>query len=185
MEIEGVLLTGGASRRMGKDKAHLNVDGEVLAERIARNLRDHCSRVTVLGREPLVGCAFLADAEEFAGPLVALSRFTPTADLIFVASCDLPRFDGQIIPFLIPLLKGAQAVLPQNDGHVQPLCTVYTANAWISLQEAVREGKKSLMAWLERIQYRTVTPEELAKAGFDPRAFQGANSPEELAELLK
>lgn len=185
MEIEGVLLTGGASRRMGADKAHLNVDGQPLAERIANGLLSYCSQVTVLGNEAIAGCEFLADADQFAGPLAALSRFTPTSGLIFVASCDLPRFDGRLIPYFAHLLNGAQGVLPHNDGHVQPLCSIYTRGAWSHLQAAVSDGKKSLMAWLERIQYRTVTPEELGQAGLDPRAFQGANSPEELAQLLK
>ncbi len=181
--IEGVLLTGGASRRMGADKARLMVDGEPLAERIARSLAEHCSRVTVLGREPLDGCDFLEDQEEFAGPLIALSRFAPTADAVFVVSCDLPRFDGRLVPFLDSLRDGWQAVVPQADAHLQPLCAVYSAEAWTHLNHTVEEGKRSLMAWLERLRYRTVDPEEIADAGIDPLAIRGANSPEEWARL--
>lgn len=170
---------------MGSDKAHLQVGGEPLAHRIARKLRDHCSRVTVLGREPIAGCGFLADQEEFSGPLSALARFTPTSELIMVASCDLPCFDGRLVQFLMSKLEGAQAVVPQSEGHLQPLCALYSARAWPKLKDAVVNGKKSLMAWLDCIPYRTVSPEELAVTGMDPRAIQGANSPEELAQLLR
>lgn len=181
--IEGVLLTGGASRRMGADKARLVVDGEPLAERIARSLAEHCSRVTALGREPLDGCNFLEDQEDFAGPLIALSRFVPTANGVFVVSCDLPRFDGRLVSLLDSLREGWQAVVPQADGHLQPLCALYSADAWGELAGTVEEGKRSLMAWLENLRYRTVDPEEIADAGIDSLAIRGANSPEEWAQL--
>lgn len=125
----------------------------------------------------------MEDQEEFAGPLIALSRFVPTAGAVFVASCDLPRFDGCLVPFLNSRREGWQAVVPQADGHLQPLCAVYSADAWVTLTHAVEEGKRSLMAWLELLRYRTIDPEEIANAGIDPLAIRGANSPEEWARL--
>jgi molybdopterin-guanine dinucleotide biosynthesis protein A len=184
MMTEGVLLTGGASRRMGSDKSRLMVGGEPIAIRTARLLSEHCSRVTVLGRFPVAGHGFLEDQEDFAGPLNALARFIPNADTVFVASCDMPLFDGRMVPFLISHLESREAVMPFAEGHLQPLCAVYSADAWNVLARVLAEGQRSIKAWLERLQIQTVDPEEFARVGIDPRAYRGANSPEELESLL-
>ena len=78
MRPEGVLLTGGASSRMGQDKAAIRFDGEQLAVRIARSLDTVCDRVTIIGREPIPGYLLIKDLQEFAGPLVALSQLQPS-----------------------------------------------------------------------------------------------------------
>ena len=184
MNIEAVILTGGASRRMGSSKARLLVHGKPMAERIAAGLHEHVSKVTVLGREPIDGCDFLADQEDYAGPLVALSRFVPRADIVFVVSCDLPRFDGKLVDVLVSLLDGAQAVVPELDGHRQPLCAIYDARAWDTLHEVIGEGQKGLMSWLDRIECHVVHSNKLARLGIDERSLEGANTPDEFAHLI-
>lgn len=179
-----MILTGGASRRMGTDKAHLLVHGKPMAERIAASLREHVSKVTVLGREPIDGCDFLPDHEAYAGPMIALSRFVPSADSVFVVSCDLPRFDGKLVDVLASLLDGAQAVVPELDGHRQPLCAIYDARAWEALHGAIREGQKGLMSWLDRIDCRVIHSNQLARLGIEATSFEGANTPEEFSRLV-
>jgi len=183
MIVEAVLLTGGLSRRMGQDKAGLVVKGEPMAARLARLLASRCGHLTVLGREPLPGHKFLADSEESAGPLSALSKFVPTADFVFVAACDLALFDPRLIDICLSLVQGFDACLPVADGHPQPLCALYRATAWSSIAATVSEGKTSMMAWLDSIRYRTITAEGLKASGIDPRSVVGANTPEEWAGM--
>lgn len=177
--VEAVLLTGGASNRMGTDKARLTYRGEVVSERIARDLASICGKVTVLGREPIADCAFFADEETYAGPLVALSKFTPSAELVFVVSCDLPRFDAQLVILFQNNLGELDAAVPENEGRLQPLCALYRASDWLKIGTTLHAGKKSVMAWVDQLNCRTITPTEIAEAGIDPRAICGANSPEE------
>lgn len=184
MTIEGVLLTGGASRRMGTDKSVLLIEGETIAGRIARGLSQSCEQVTVLGRSPLAGYGFLEDQAEFAGPLIALSRFVPSCDAVFVASCDLPRFDGRLAGAFADRLNGWDAILPLVDQHLQPLCALYAATSWHELQQTVESGQRSLMAWIDRLQILALSPEDLAETGIDFRTVLGANSPEDWNRLL-
>ena len=184
MEIEGVVLTGGASRRMGQEKSQLRIQGEVLSERIARTLSIRAARVTILGREPISGFEFVADADEYAGPLIALSRFRPKYDAVFVASCDLPLFDARLIDLFLCHLQSPDAVLPEHDGRAQPLCALYKCSAWPPLEQTVAEGRKSVMAWIDRISIGLVAPEEIRDAGIDPNSIRGANTPEDLQQLL-
>jgi molybdopterin-guanine dinucleotide biosynthesis protein A len=179
MIVEGVVLTGGASQRMGEDKAGLLVEGVPVAVRTAHLLGLHCDKVTVLGREPIPGYAFLADKADYEGPLSALSRFVPTSDSVFVASCDLPRFDARVVEVTLSLIQGYDACLPVVGTQVQPLCGLYRATAWPTMSLLLSEGKKSMMALIERLRYRTITQEGLAASGIDVRSVIGANTPEE------
>ncbi len=183
MVIEGLVLTGGAGRRMGSEKALLTVQGESVAQRTARQLAGECGRVTILGRTPLSPYDFLEDQEEFAGPLSALARFDPIADTVFVASCDMPRFDGRLVPFLLSLIEGADAVVPVLGDRMQPLCALYSARLWEGLPARVSGGEQRMLGWLDTMTCRQVTAHDFTGAGIDPLSVKGANTPEEWRRL--
>lgn len=171
--IEAVLLTGGRSSRMGRDKAAIPIDGVPMGERIARELARVCEPVTVVGRSAIEGFAFLEDEEEFAGPLVALSRVRPVAEFVFVASCDLPLFDASVVEELAVRIGDADAAIPVVDGRLQPLCALYRASAF----GRISPGQRRVMAWLGSLQAVGVT--DLPR----PEAVRNANLPEELDAL--
>ena len=169
---------------MGTDKANLLVDGETMSQRILRQLRQRCEIVTILGREPIEGCAFLEDLELHAGPLAALSRFTPQAKTVFIVSCDLPRFDGAVVSYFASIIDGKDAVIPSVDGRLQPLCALYSAAAVSRIEAIYASGVRRLQAWTEQLSVIVVSPEELLANKVDHYTANGANSPQELATLL-
>jgi molybdopterin-guanine dinucleotide biosynthesis protein A len=155
-----------------------------LAERIVRSLRVIDVPVTVLGREPVEGAEFLADSEQFAGPLAALSHFRPSRELVFVVSCDVPRFDASLVKVLEGRMGEHEAVVPVADGWRQPLCALYRASAFERLATVVASGRRSVMAWVDALRVVEVDEEELASLGVDPDAVRGVNTPEELQRAL-
>ncbi|MBX3117467.1 MAG: molybdenum cofactor guanylyltransferase [Fimbriimonadaceae bacterium] len=193
MPIEAIVLTGGASSRMGEDKAGLTVGGEPQAKRIADIIAATGHRVTILGRSPIHGHNFLADAEEFRGPLAALSRYDPFSEFVFVASCDMPRFDPRIVPVLRTGIDSASgeaqnegvfdAAMPVIGGKMQPLCALYRRTAFLKIPEVVSAGKASLMSWLDLLNVRPFEAAELRSEGLDPHCVHSANTPEEFQGL--
>lgn len=179
MTIEAVLLTGGASRRMGTDKASLLVEGEPIGQRIARELAKACVRVTVLGREPLPGLEFLPDAVEYDGPLSALARFKPREPLVFVASCDLPRFQGEIVRELAERLGEHDAAVPIWEGRLQPLCALYRYTAFQALGARLEAGDRRLMSWVSQCDCLEIEASELRHG----MATHHANTPEEFERI--
>jgi molybdopterin-guanine dinucleotide biosynthesis protein A len=184
MAIEGVLLTGGSSTRMGADKATLLVDGVPLAERTLRELQPACVKVTVLGAERLAGTEFAADESPGAGPVAALARFEPTEEFVFVVACDLPRFEGRLIDVLRGEIGDADLCAPVRGGTLQPLCALYRASAFDAMTEVRASGSNRVMEWIDRLDARAIDEARLAEAGLDPRCAASANTPEELASLL-
>lgn len=177
--IQAVILTGGASRRMGSDKASLEFDSVPIALRTAQKLDELQIPVTVLGRTPLEGFDFIADQQDFQGPLVALSALTPSRQWVFVASCDMPRFEASVVKELANLATStdADALIPSIEGRLQPLLGLYRAGVFASLSK----GMRSMMAWLDTLKVVALPLEE---SGLNVRHYLSANTPEELASIL-
>lgn len=178
-DVEAVVLTGGASARMGMDKATLSLHGVPMAERITARLLEAGIPVTVLGRSRVAGCDFLADSEEFAGPMSALARFEPHRDFVFVASCDMPRFDERIVSLLRESMDESDAAVPFVQGFFQPLCALYRSRAFRTLASLNKDGVRSLMGWLERIRVEAVSEEHMSSRGIDPNSVLSVNTPDE------
>ncbi|MEW5882831.1 MAG: molybdenum cofactor guanylyltransferase [Armatimonadota bacterium] len=185
-ELECVLLTGGASRRMGTDKASLTVGGEPMVERLARQLLSVTPNVTLMGPHRVEGCRTVPDDHAHLGPLHALARFEPRASKVFVLACDVPLFDPRLVPLLSSLLEQENdAAVPLWQGTAQPLCALYRDRAFGELRLLSKLGENRLMPWLSQIAVRYVTSEQIAKGGLDPRCVAGADTPEALEALLQ
>jgi len=194
--IEGVLLTGGASRRMGRDKASIDLRGETMAERAARVLLATCERVTVLGPSPVLGLPNIPDRNPHSGPLLALADFNPTADLVVVLACDMPRVTSELIALLIetlstpgyqdpPLPRSPQgsrfsasacesdACVPITDDRLHPTCAIYRADALRLARSVAESGQRSMMALLDALNVITIPVEQkLMKNVNEPGDFE-------------
>jgi molybdopterin-guanine dinucleotide biosynthesis protein A len=157
---------------MGEDKSRLIIDDEPLAARIARLLREAGLTVTVCGREAIDSCALVLDAEDYAGPLAALSAFRAEKEFVFIASCDLPGFDAGLVPLLRDRIGGHEAAIPVAEGKPQPLCALYKASALCRLRELAAAGERRIMTWIETLDYLRVTD-------IDPSWIRNVNTPED------
>lgn len=185
MAIEGVLLTGGRSERMGVNKGSLVIDRVPMAERIAGELGKVCTKVTVLGRGPIPGCGLLVDREAYSGPLAALSMFHPSEELVFVASCDLPLFAGTVVQVLDKAIGAADAAIPAIEGRSQPLCALYRSEAFEAFRKAYAGGERSIQRAFSGLNVCFVSEGDLDASGVAPETVRGANTPEELEDLLR
>src|SRR5437879_2077428 len=129
----GVLLTGGSSRRMGRDKALLMVDGRSLAERGAELLRAVADPVAEAGPGHS-GLAAVREDPPGSGPLAGLCA--GAAELrrrghdgpVLLLAVDMPF----VTPGLLALLArrpGPPTAVPRAGGRAQPLCARYGADA--------------------------------------------------------
>lgn len=186
MDVEAVLLTGGASRRMGADKASIVVGEATMSERILAEFDRIGVPVTVLGRTPIGGRPFLPDREEFQGPASALSQFMPSYGTVFVCSCDIPSFNADVVPAFLPLIVGRDAVVPTINGREQYLCALYSASVFARFQqESARVSAPSMKRIIAELNALVVDEPALEKLGLAPSAFVSANTPDELNEALK
>jgi molybdenum cofactor guanylyltransferase len=122
------------------------------------------------------GYAFLADEADYQGPLVALSRFSASAVLVFIASCDLPAFDASVFEVLLDQIGAHEAAIPVQGERLQPLCALYRAEALGKARTLVANGENRVMRWIDDLDVAIVPAEQLP----NPGAIRNVNTPEEL-----
>ncbi|MGZ4755434.1 MAG: molybdenum cofactor guanylyltransferase [Acidimicrobiia bacterium] len=179
MAVPGLLLTGGASSRMGVAKATLLLDGERLVDRAARLLLAVCDPVVEVGP----GYSALVRVDEAPpgrGPLAALVAGADAAGgsgPVFLLACDLP-FVGEALLARLVTWPGPGTVVPvDRDGVVQPVCARYSAAALERARNLLASGERSLRPLLRRPDVTRVddvgdreledvdTPEDAARWG--------------------
>ena len=157
--IRGVILAGGFSRRMGRDKASLVVDGRTLLERAVRLLQDLGLSATLSARSNqkwgTAGCDRVDDPVPSIGPaggLLSAMRAHPESAVLALA-VDLPNLRTDTLRWLIDQRSpAADATAFQNpeDGRVDPLCALYEPSCAERIHKSVALGERSLRRILER-----------------------------------
>ena len=178
----GIVLAGGASSRMGRDKALLEARGGILPALAARRLAAVCAEVAVAdaGRGLLPGLPSLPDGPgrgPAAGILGGAAAY-PGRRLLVLA-CDLPRVPAAL---LAELARPPEAdwVIPRWSGGVEPLCALYGPAALAALGRRVERGRLALHALFEEgLAARVLEGEELARFGEPGEIFLNLNTPED------
>ena len=154
--VAGLVLTGGASRRFGADKALLLVDGERLGDRAMRVLSMVAAPVLEVG-PAFTGPAAVREAPLGGGPLVAMaaggaamSSGDPSPGTVIVLAVDLPCIDWSTLAWLADH-PATDSVIPVVDGQAQSLCARYTIDALDVAGELVDRGERSVRVLLDSI----------------------------------
>lgn len=182
-----VILTGGGSRRMGRDKALLPWRGgtmlQSLIDKYSRTLGPVAVSVDEPGRFAFRSALELADPYPGMGPLNGLAAaFEQTgAETVFLTGTDLPFGEPELVRALAGLMGDADAcVIRRGEKGVEPLFALYKRSCAHAARRALCEGRKSFRELFGSINVRYVLPEELP--GFDlERILSNVNTPEDYA----
>jgi molybdopterin-guanine dinucleotide biosynthesis protein A len=157
MNFSAVILAGGRSLRMGRDKAALRLQGKSLLTRqveLARELG--AAEVFISGRagvdyiEP--GCVVLKDAFEEAGPLAGIeSALTATSTpLLLVLAVDMPNLRVAPLRVLIAQCMEDRGGISRVNNRVEPLAAVYPRTALKLVRELLENGRCAATHFAER-----------------------------------
>jgi molybdopterin-guanine dinucleotide biosynthesis protein A len=188
--VAGLLLSGGASRRMGADKALIEVDGQRLVDRAATVLTAVADPVLEVG-PGWSGLPAVREDPPGSGPLAALGagaaalRAAGHDGPVLVLAVDMPRVGVKLLQLLAGRAGPATAV-PRADGHPQPMCARYGPDVLAAVDERLAAGGRSLRDLLETMAVSGavawVEPEEWEPVA-GPDAFADVDTPEDLRRL--
>ena len=166
MVIPGFVLAGGASKRMGQDKAHLLIGGKAMGTRVAEVLKaGGCEPVTIVGKgEDLraLGFPVLLESRPDRHPLfgVAAAMRNAKGPHILIAPCDLVHLDPETVRHL--LAKGAPCVASGGD-RIHPLLAVLPVS-WADKARVLGESGAPATALVDSLERISVTPSALFDA---------------------
>jgi len=188
-EISAALLLGGASRRMGCDKATLSLRGVPLATHLARLLAPLFGELLLVGGAPPADTPGRRVTDPEAPPcalrgLVGALEAAATERVLLVAT-DLPALSADLLLALVAL-PGADAVVPRApDGRLQPLCALYRREATLAMAHRnLAGGRLRLGALMEALTLRVLEGEDLLRVDPGGRALTNVNTPEQWRALL-
>jgi len=184
----GIVLAGGASRRMGRPKADLEFGGTSLLERVVERVRGAADEVVVVGAPRAAARLKLRSADDWiagAGPLAGLAGglAVAPAGLHALVACDLPFVDAEILRRLAAIGAGFEAVVPEVDGRRHPLCALYDRSCLAEARACLEAGERRMEDLLARVRVRAVAPREVQPARLE-RAVINVNTPEEYRRAL-
>jgi molybdopterin-guanine dinucleotide biosynthesis protein A len=184
--LSAIVLCGGASRRMGCDKAWLPFGGETMLQRVVRIVGQVCDPVVVVAApyqhlpELPVSVQIVRDAEEHLGPVAGLQGgldALPNDRPIFVCGCDMPFITDTLIRFLAQRFQPEHAVMAVIDGVRQPLAAIYPVET-----RHIRDAQ-SLQDILEQLPRVEIEEAELRPVDAELKSFVSINDPEAYAGI--
>jgi len=186
-DCTAIILAGGESQRMGRDKATLALGEHSLLQRVVAIVQPLFPQVLVSVRQPRpdIELPQICDTQPNAGPLAGLCAALEksTTPWIFAVATDMPFVQAALIEHLALRRADFQAVVPVVAGHPQPLAAFYTVGALAVIQDLLAgNGKRSLRAALERLNVCYVDESELRAADPGLRSFFDLDTPEDLAQ---
>ncbi len=180
----GLLLTGGASARLGAPKAELRRDGERLADRAARLLVAVCAPALEVGpgasplpavREDPPGGGPLAAVAAGAAALRAGGVDAP----VLVLAVDLPFVDEALLRWLAET-PAPGTLVPRVGGAPQSLCARYDADDLDTAAALLAGGESSMRALLAAVDV-TYADEDQWGSAVPPDAFTDVDTPDAVA----
>lgn len=185
-DVEGFILVGGASRRMGRDKALLDFGGQPLLERIAGELSAVASVVSLVGaRQPHSSFKNVPDIHQQWGALGGIHAALRAAktDWAAVVACDLPFVTSELFERLGTFVNDmTDAVVPiQADGRPQPVCAFYRRTTCLpEIEELVAAAEHTPRALLAKVRTRYVEFVEICDLPAAEHFFFNVNRPGDL-----
>lgn len=190
--LTAAVLAGGASSRMGRDKATLLLGGVPLLKLSANRAAACADEVLVVGREGfpgLSGVRFVPDCRGLDGSPSAMrglhAALTHAAeDCVLLLACDMPFWDAGLVRHMKELSEDADVVVPRPGGRYEPLCAIYRTALASRAEALLAEGRLKLRFLLEErgVQVRTV---EDGDYPFEENAFFNINAPEDYRRALE
>ena len=190
MKTAAVILAGGMSRRMGRDKAALPFGEETMLSHLVHTYQPYFDvtavSLNIPGRFDTAGAMEVVDRRPGEGPMAGLeAAFLDTgADVIFLTGTDLPFGDPALARHLVESLGTHDICLIRSDKGPEPLFAVYSSRCLSAIRKSLEEGRRSMYGVIQQMDTLELPAESLPQ--FDiARILSNVNDPEEYAKALE
>ena len=184
-----VLLAGGKSRRMGCNKAELQIAGQSFLKRIANELMGFGERLLSVGNMctfRLDGFTAVQDIYPGCGPMGGLHAALVgcQSEALLVVTCDVPLFKCQIGEYLVECLTPDYdaVVAVTRDARIHPFCGVYWKGMADLLEKQISDGQFRMRDAMDKMHLYCTN---LANTSHSDNCLANINTPDEYAVLLK
>ena len=191
MNTSCIILAGGRSLRLGRDKTSEVLFGQSLLARSVQRLK-RLGNHLILAISDTQNLTYeildyneiriVGDKVKGHGPLVGIysGLFASTTEKNIVVACDMPFVNTDLLKYMSGIADGFDAVVPKVGSLVEPLCAVYARSCMTTIDRMFKERKLGVRHLLNQLNVRYVTPEEIDCFDTDHLSFFNINTEEDL-----
>ena len=150
METSAIILAGGESRRMGRAKAWLEIDGKPLIQLAVEKVRALGIReIFISGRVgedySALNCPVLFDLEPGFGPIGGIERglHECTSPLLLVLAVDLPRMTSEFLSKLLKSCDRLTGIVSRLNDGLEPFAGIYPKRCHVLASSAITRAQYS------------------------------------------
>lgn len=184
-EVTGIILAGGASSRMGKDKGLCEFKGKALISYAIEALLPLCSTILISSNNvddyQEFGYEVVVDEYKDIGPIggiySTLKKSATNHNLII--SCDTPFVNTQLLEYVLENSDNYDVVVPEHgNSFIEPLAAYYSSALVNDLENTIDRKDYKLMNFFNKVRFRKLKVDSFA--GFSNNLFKNLNTPDDL-----
>ncbi|AFL99745.1 MULTISPECIES: molybdenum cofactor guanylyltransferase [Desulfitobacterium] len=191
LPITGIILAGGKSSRMGRNKAFIEWAGVPLIEHTLAIFSTVFAEVMISSNHPELyakyGVKVIKDNYLDHGPLGGLEACLREAryDYAFFAACDMPFLSVEVIRFMAGKIEGEVDILiPELDGEIQPLHAFYHKNCLPIIEDSLKAKHLKLAVFIrQNNRVRHMREKDFINFPNIRLCFSNMNTPQEYLTL--
>lgn len=184
--MTSIVLAGGKSIRLGREKALEKIGGQPLIQQVIGRLSSLGNEIIVVTSQfntlPTLGVKQVTDIYPDKGPLGGIYSGLRAAPCFYclVVGCDMPLLNIALLRYIMELSPGFDVVIPRVGSNVEPLHAVYSKNCLATIEAALEQDRLQVQGFFHQVKVRYVEDAELKK--FDPEhlSFFNINSESDL-----
>lgn len=193
--VSAIILAGGKSQRLGRDKCLLDIGGRSLLAHTVDKLANVSDDLIVVTSDPTylelldATTRLVPDQKPGMGSLMGIYSGLREAyySHALVVACDMPFLNLALVRHMLPLADGHDVVIPRLDGMMEPLHAIYGKSCLPHMLELLDQGQRRIISFFDRVRVRYVERQEVDR--FDPSHFSfiNVNTPQDwihVQELL-
>ncbi len=184
-EVTGIILAGGASSRMGKDKGLCEFKGKSLVTYAIEALLPICDTILISSNNTedyqKFGFDVVGDEYKGIGPIggifSSLSQSTTKHNIVI--SCDTPFLNSQLLEYVLKNVEGYDIVVPEHgNSYLEPLAGYYSNSVISVLEDSIKAKDFKLMNLFNRVKFKSIKVDSIT--GYSNNLFKNLNTPRDL-----
>ncbi len=185
--MNAIILAGGKSERMKKNKAMVILDGKPIISHVCEILRDTFDDLLIVTNNPcdyaFLGIRMVTDLIKEKGSLGGLytGLFYATSPHALVVACDMPFLKKEVLEYIIKQVRPCwDVVVPRISGRFEPLHAVYSRGCLKYIYQNIMANELKITGFYDRVRVKAVDEVELSIIDPEMESCVNINTPEDL-----
>lgn len=191
--MTGIILAGGKSSRMGKDKSFILFSGRPLIEVLIDKISPLFKDLIIVTNKPYLYQKYdirtEVDIVKDSGPLAGIyTGLVSSRDSYnFIFACDMPFLNQDLIQYMVEETKGGDydVVVPEYKGRLQPLCAIYSKKCIEPIENELSRNNLKIRDFLQYVKVRVINEKEISRFISSQSLFANINTPQDIQYCQK